>query len=135
MERSANESYQGNVGSGLLKRFVVTFDYANHVLYLKKAPYQDADIAAFDGVGIWLNGADGSFRIMDVAVGGPADKAGLKAGDLVTAIDDTPALAMTLSEIRRTLKLVAVERPITVTAQRDNATVVATITPRDMIPR
>lgn len=131
----SDASYQGNVGSGLLKRFVATFDYTNHLLYLRKAGYQDPDIGAFDRVGIWLNRADGGFRIMDIAMGGPADKGGLKAGDIVTAIDGSSVLATTLSEIRRTLKLVAVGKPLTITAQRDNVTVLATITPRDLIPR
>ena len=130
----SDPSYQGNVGSGLLKRFVVTFNYGGQILYLKPASYQDPDIGAFDRIGVWVNQAVGGFRIMDIVSGGPADQAGLKVGDLVTALDGASVLGETLSDVRRSLKLVPVGKPLLVTTQRDAKIRSATVIPRNLIP-
>lgn len=130
----SDASYQGNVGSGLLKRFVVTFDYGAQTLYLKRAHYQDPDIGAFDRIGLWLNRAEGGLKIMDIAAGGPAEEAGLKVGDVVTAIGGISVSAETLSDARRSLKLLAVGRPVTIVAERDGKTQSRTVIPRNLIP-
>lgn len=128
-------SYQGNVGSGLLKRFVATFDYPDQALYLRRAHYQDPDIGTFDKVGLWLNRADGGFKIMDVAAGGPAATSGLRVGDPVTAIHGSTVLADTLSDVRRALKLVPVGRQLIITIKRDGASRSVTVVPRNLIPK
>jgi hypothetical protein len=131
----SDANYQGNVGSGLLKRFVATFDYESETLYLKPAADQDPDIGESDRVGLWLNAASGGLKIMDLAPGGPGEEAGLKVGDLVTAIDGTSVLDSSLSEVRRSLKLLRVGVPITIIARRNGEIQNATVIPRDLIPR
>ncbi|MGQ0741993.1 MAG: VOC family protein [Alphaproteobacteria bacterium] len=72
--------YSGNIGSGIPKRFIVTFDYENQIMYLKPAPKPVADTGTFDRSGMWINKSGDAFKIVDVTAGGPATQAGLKAG-------------------------------------------------------
>lgn len=51
----ADENFDGNVGSGLLKRFVVTFDYGGETAYLRRLATPDADTGQFDRSGLWIN--------------------------------------------------------------------------------
>ncbi|HVU31731.1 MAG TPA: aspartyl protease family protein, partial [Sphingomicrobium sp.] len=74
-------NYDGNVGSGALKRFIVTFDYAHQTIYLKPASRIDGDTGHFDRTGMWLNLGSVGLEVMDVAKGSPADIAGLKPKD------------------------------------------------------
>lgn len=130
----ADGGSEGNVGSGLLKRFSVTFDYSRQVLYLRKLANPDPDTGRFDRVGMWLNQADGGLRVMDVASGGPAAQAGLEVGDIVTGIDGTPVRGRTLSNVRHDLKLVTVGKPLPVAYLRKGETKTATVVPRNLIP-
>jgi len=79
----------GNIGNAFLSQFVVTFDYPNKTIYLDPVS-TDGTIAAPPVKGASI-GWDGTKAIVGgLAVGGPADKAGLKLGDTVTAVDGTP---------------------------------------------
>lgn len=100
----ASKGYDGNVGSGLLKRFIVTFDYDHHVLYLKKQPLRVADTGTFDRSGLWINQGKNGFEIFNVAEGSPAAVAGLKAGDVITGVYGHPAASIRLSDLRMQLR-------------------------------
>ena len=130
----SDASYQGNVGSGLLKRFVATFAYDSQTLYLKPTAHLDQDIGAFDRVGMWLNRAEGGVSVMDLAPGGPAEAGGLKVGDLITDIEGVSVHADTLSDIRRFLKLVPIGTPVGMTVRRDGASRWLILLPRDLVP-
>ncbi|MDE2182485.1 MAG: aspartyl protease family protein [Alphaproteobacteria bacterium] len=100
----AGSDYSANIGGGVLKRFVVTFDYDNQVMYLKPRPGPVADIGTFDRAGMWINQSDAAFEIVDVTKGGPADDAGLKAGDKIAAVDGTPVASIHLYDLRQRLR-------------------------------
>jgi hypothetical protein len=100
----SDPSYQGNVGSGFLKRFVVTFDYDHQIMYLQALPAPVPDAGTFDRAGFWINASAKGFTIVDVTSGGPASQAGLKNGDVVTAVDGRPADSMHLSDLRQRLR-------------------------------
>lgn len=88
----SDASYAANVGGGILKRFVVTFDYEHRIMYLKPAAGPLTDIGTFDRSGMWVNGVKGQgYKIMDVTKGGAAETAGLKVGDIITTVDGKPA--------------------------------------------
>ena len=61
--------------------------------------YQDAMSNSYVGVGITIQarGDKKGFDIIDVTPGGPAEEAGLKAGDVLTAIDGTTTVGMEIS--------------------------------------
>jgi hypothetical protein len=130
----ADENFDGNVGSGLLKRFVVTFDFAGNQLYLRRLPRPDEDTGKFDRTGMWINLAWGGMRVMDVAAGSPAAAAGIKAGDILTAIDGTPVATRTLSDARRQLKLLPPGNPVTIGYRRGDEPRQASLVPTNLIP-
>ncbi len=100
----AAASYSGNIGGGILKRFVVTFDYSHQVMYLKPLPPPVADVGGFDRAGMWINGAPDGFQVMDVTASGAAHAAGLRPGDVITAVDGKPAAAIPIYDIRARLR-------------------------------
>jgi aspartyl protease len=87
----SDSNYQGNVGTALLKRFVVTFDYDRQIMYLKALPAPVADTGTFDRAGFWINSSPKGFKIADLTPGGPA-------------IDGVAAASLTLSDARRRLR-------------------------------
>ena len=89
----------GSIGSGLLKRFIVTFDYPRQKIYL--APglrFEHRD--AYDRAGVWINQTSHGFSVMAVADGSPAAAAGLQVGDTIVAVDAKPASAILLADLR-----------------------------------
>lgn len=100
----SDPNYEGNVGSGLLKRFVVTFDYAHQRMYLTPLVPAPVDAGTFDRSGLWINLASDGFLVVDVAAGSPAEQAGLAVGDVIRALDGQPAAALALSDARMALR-------------------------------
>jgi hypothetical protein len=105
-ERGASAATQtaGNLGSGLLKRFTLTLDYANQVLYLEpNTNFSKPDV--FDRSGLWvMNDADGLCEVKDVVKGGPAAKAGLQVGDYILTIEGSKLSINQIAELREKLK-------------------------------
>ena len=130
----SDTSYDGNVGSGLLKRFVTTFDYGRRTMYLVPVLQPDPDVGRLDRVGMWLNLRDNGMEVMDVVPSGPAAQAGLRTGDLATVIGGIPFDRRSLSETRRALRLLPQNDPIEVRYQRDRVGRVTQVLPRDLIP-
>ncbi|HEX7688160.1 MAG TPA: aspartyl protease family protein, partial [Burkholderiaceae bacterium] len=100
----SDPNFQGNVGTRLLKRFVVTFDYGHQVMYLKPRPAPVPDIDSFDRSGLWINAAPAGYEIVDVAKGSAGAEAGLVVGDRITRIDGAAPGALSLSDVRARLR-------------------------------
>ena len=96
----ANPDFSGNVGSALLKRFVVTFDYMNRIMYLNPLPTPVADTGVFDRSGMWINAGDHGFKVVDLTPGGSAQAAGIKVGEEIVAVDGIPTASISLSDLR-----------------------------------
>lgn len=129
----SDSNYEGNVGSGLLKRFVATFDYFKQDMYLKPVPDPSEDIGTFDRVGLWINLADRGFEVMDVATGSPAEGAGIRIGDVVTAIDGSGMRDLSLSDARRRFRTARIDRDLSLRITRGSGERTVTIRPRDQI--
>jgi hypothetical protein len=129
----SDADYDGNVGSGLLKRFVTTFDYAHQMMYLAPIAPPEADVGRLDRVGMWLNLGERGLKVMDLVPGGPAEQAGLEVGDLVTAIDAVPFDRRSLSATRQLLRLAPLSVPLEVRYLRGSVESVARILPRNLI--
>jgi predicted aspartyl protease len=129
----SDPNYEGNIGSGLLRRFVVTFDYSRQRMYLQPLVPPPADAGQFDRSGIWINAEPDGYRIMSVATGSPAAEAGMAEGDLITEFDGKPARVADLPAVRAMLR----ERPpgskVTLEVRRGDALRTATLTLRDQI--
>ena len=129
----AGDEYDGNVGSGILKRFIVTFDYDHQIMYLKAQPSPVVDTGTHDRAGMWINAVPEGFKIVDVTVTGPAEAAGLQAGDIITAVNGKPAKRIPIYEMRRRLRNEAPETVVKFTITRENGTREIAVTLRDLI--
>jgi len=129
----SDPNYQGNVGTGLLKRFVVTFDYDHQIMYLKAIVPTPTDIAQFDRAGVWINDSAKGFKIVDLVAGGPADAAGLKVGDEITAVDDAPSASIRLTDMRQKLRDTPAGTVLKLTVDRGGQTQVVSLTLKDQI--
>jgi hypothetical protein len=89
----------GNVGGGVLKRFNITFDYANKVLIFERNA-NDARPDDYDRSGMWLLLAGNTFQVVDVTAGGPAAQAGVREGDVILTIDGRTPAEMPLPAVR-----------------------------------
>jgi predicted aspartyl protease len=129
----SDPNYEANLGSGLLKRFVATFDYAHETLYLKRIEPEPAEAGRFDRSGLWLNAGDDGFMVASVAPGTPAAEAGLAEGDVITAIDGRPARPESLSDARAALRSLPSGTRLSLTVRRGGAERAAVLTLRDLI--
>jgi hypothetical protein len=100
----SDANYDGNIGSALLKRFTVTFDYAHQRMYLQRIVPAPADVGTFDESGLWFNAGAGGYVVAGVDQGGPGEKAGVVVGDVIEAIDGTPVQPAELSAVRERLR-------------------------------
>lgn len=129
----ADASYQGNIGGGVLKRFVVTFDYTHHAMYLRPLPKPVADVGTYDRAGMWINAVTDGVQVMDVTDKGPAQAAGIKVGDVITAVDGKPATSIPLYDLRKQWRDEAPGTTVHLTLKRDGATRNVAFTLRDQI--
>lgn len=93
----------GNIGFGVLRRFTVTFDYGHQRMYLEPSA-SEIPRDSFDRAGLWLNRGDGFFEVVDVIAGGPAEEAGVRAGNRVVAVDGVAAAGIALPDLRLRLR-------------------------------
>jgi hypothetical protein len=100
----AAEAFPNNVGGGVLKRFVVTFDYGHSTMYLKPIDGALVDVDTFDRSGMWINAVPEGFKVIDITPAGPAEKSGLAKDDIITAIDGKPATGFFLPDLRKSLR-------------------------------
>jgi hypothetical protein len=129
----SDRNYEGNIGSAFLKRFVVTFDYSRKTMYLKPIAPPPADAGRFDRSGLWINAADGGYKVTFVAPGSPAADAGLAEGDVITAIDGKLAQPQGLSDARIALRALPAGAKVALAVTRKGAKRDVTLTLRDLI--
>jgi len=76
----------GIIGNDLLRRFNCILNYANRQFYIvPNSHFNDPFDYSYSGLELYL--VDGQIVIGDVAAGSPAEKAGLKEGDVVIGIN------------------------------------------------
>ena len=77
----------GNVGTGTLQQFNITFDYPHHTLYFdKNANFGKPDV--FNRSGLEIQIKPEGIVVASVLKDSPAEQAGILAGDTIVAIDD-----------------------------------------------
>jgi predicted metalloprotease with PDZ domain len=88
-----SEDYAGNIGNRLLERFKVTLDYERRQMWLEPGRlYPRRDPMSRSGIQL-VRYAD-TVRVAAVLVGSAAEQAGLRADDVVTALDGKPVLEL-----------------------------------------
>jgi hypothetical protein len=111
-----NSRTAGNIGMPILSRFKLTTDYSRDRLLLTPRP--DAVAAPFqkDRSGLLTRFAGGTFVLGLVAPGSPAEAAGLKTGQVITAVNGKPAADLGVAGLTA-LRTAAAGTPLTVTLQ------------------
>lgn len=91
----------GTVGSEILSRFRVIFDYHEKVMYLKKGSgFSESFKFNSAGLNVLAVGEElNSYFVTDIIKDSPAVKAGLKKGDEIIAINGKPAFFYTLTDV------------------------------------
>jgi hypothetical protein len=123
----------GNIGGAILRRFTLTLDYDHHALYLQ--PNKDfLKPFEYDRSGMWINQGDGGFVVESVLVGGLAGAAGLQVGDVIVALDGTPAGKIALSDWRQSLREEKPGTRIRLEVRRAGVTETIDLVLHDLIP-
>ncbi len=95
--------YAGLIGGEILRRFTVILDYPHRRMILEAnshlaEPFEED----MSGASLLAEGVDfRTFTVSGVAEGTPAAEAGLREGDVLSAIDGIPAAQFTLSQIEQ----------------------------------
>jgi hypothetical protein len=128
----ANPALAGNIGAQIANRFRIVLDYSRKQLILEpSAAFGDPFDRAFSGVALRADGPGyHTFHVREILEQSPATEADIHEGDVITAINGTPASGLTLSGINELF-----EKPVTyvLTIQRGGQTLTSTLTPRRMV--
>ncbi|WP_422931166.1 PDZ domain-containing protein [Singulisphaera sp. PoT] len=94
------------LGMGFWKRYNVTFDFPNHVVYLQKNQYDPSlDDSRVEPTGLHFKAKNGRVVVHGVDNGSPAAKAGVLAGDFLTAVDGKKAIEIPVRTLRREFRI------------------------------
>ena len=97
-----DEARKNILGLGVLSRYVVTFDFPNRKLYLKKGKYAgNPDDQDMSGLHLWR--VNGSVTVHSVDRDSPADGAGIQAGDVIITVGGKTSVGMDLQHFNRLL--------------------------------
>lgn len=97
-----DESAVNILGIGYLSRYIVTFDFPDGRMYLKPGKgFADRCPCDLGGADLWR--PNGLTTVRSVEVGGAAEAAGLRAGDIVEEIDSRPVNTLTVRQAWRLL--------------------------------
>lgn len=129
----ADTALAGNIGAGILKRYIITLDYNHQIMYVKPTSAPVGDLDTFDRAGLWFNKSVEGFIIVDVTKGAPADQAGLKMNDMIVGVDGTPVASLKLYELRKELRDKPAGSVVTFTVRRGDAQTTMPVTLRDLI--
>lgn len=129
----ADARVAGMIGSEILRRFRITVDYSRKQIAFEPN-HQFSTSYEFDMSGAsFAAGGDGYkvFKVRSLIEGSPAAKAGLQAGDIVTAINGKPVTRLTLETLRRMFRQPG--RRYVLEVQRNNTKVQITIRTQRLI--
>lgn len=96
----------GNLGLGILKRFLVVFDYTNNVIYLKpNSRYKDPFEHDMAGIEYYWAGKDLKHLVVSrVEPDSPGSETGLERGDEIMSVNFKPVTQMSIEEIDNLFK-------------------------------
>ncbi|MDD4880791.1 MAG: S41 family peptidase [Gallionellaceae bacterium] len=103
-----------------------------HSAYLDQEAFKEMQVGTqgeFGGLGIEVGMEDGFVKVVSPIEDTPAFKAGLKSGDLIIKLDDTPVKGMTLNDaVKRMRGKPGTDITLTIIRKGENKPVIATLT-------
>ncbi|MFP3943657.1 MAG: PDZ domain-containing protein [Alphaproteobacteria bacterium] len=75
------------MGGGILRHFAVTFDQRYQRVRLRRSRRSDIEMSPLNDTGALLRPRPAGLQVVTVLEGSPAEKAGLRAGDLIVSAD------------------------------------------------
>jgi hypothetical protein len=128
----ASIDYAGNAGNQLLERFKCTLDYDHHAVYLEPgAKYAAPD--RFSRAGLLLLKLGDTVTAGQVLKGSPAERAGVREGDTVTAVEGKPILSYRMDEVASLFEEGENGRAVKIDLRRDGKAITVTLKLRDML--
>ncbi|TWJ00743.1 aspartyl protease [Mucilaginibacter frigoritolerans] len=99
--KSEDIKRDGNLGLGILKRFIIVFDYHNNLIYLKPGPnFKEPFEHDMSGLEYYAGGDDYKHIIISrVEPGSAGDTIGLEKDDEILSINLKPTSTMSLEQI------------------------------------
>jgi predicted aspartyl protease len=95
----ASSTLAGNLGAEVLQRFTVTIDEPHKRMFLKKnANFSQPFIGNRSGLGVDFD--MGKLTVQSVFEGSPAEKAGVRVGDVIISVEGKPVNGDSLEQIR-----------------------------------
>jgi len=111
----ASTQTQGTLGADILKRFRLFLDYGHQRLILEPTS-ELAEPFEYDMSGLHLMESDHTgFEVDEISDHSAAEDAGIRAGDILVAIDGKPAKDLTLGEVKEMFRQ---EKQYVVTVER-----------------
>ena len=128
----ADASAAGNIGAQIVRRFRMFLDYGRKKMILEPSPaYDEPFDGPTTGLVVRAFGSDyRTFTISEVLEDSPATEAGIREGDVITAVGGVPAAKWNLSQLLEMLQKTTEHK---LTLQRGGETVVVSLTPRRLI--
>jgi hypothetical protein len=128
----ANPNLAGNIGAQIAVRFHLYLDYGRKQMIVEPSSrFADPFDRAFSGLAIRTTPPEyTTFKIIDVLRDSPASEAGMRPGDVITAIDGRPAKDLTMTTLNEML-----EKAVTyvITLRRGDQEVEVSLTPKRMV--
>lgn len=93
-EISNSEIAENLLGSSYLRRYVVTFDFPHHAVYLAPGAFYNRIDASHNPGGVWLSRDGKQIAVREIAMPSPVAAAGVRVNDVLTEINgnDTSTL-------------------------------------------
>jgi predicted aspartyl protease len=105
LEQATGEPVDGLLGYSFLKHFRVAIDYPRRRLWLDPTQGDVPDRSEeYCHPGIQLESLGGTLRVMAVASGSPASRAGIRVGDELVSVDGVAVVGRDVVEVSRSLE-------------------------------
>jgi C-terminal processing protease CtpA/Prc len=102
----ASPEFDGVIGGEILRRFKVIYDYSRQQMILESNRYI-SEPEEYDMSGMLLIVEAGdfkTFKVKQIIEGSAATMAGLREGDIISAVDGKSASNLTLEQVRQMFK-------------------------------
>lgn len=99
----ASPEFDGVIGGEILRRFKVVFDYSRRQMILEpNRQFSAPDEYDMSGMLLTAEGSDfKTLKVRHLIENSPATAAGVREGDVIAAVNSTPASKLSLEQVRR----------------------------------